>query len=71
MAYIGTRPTLNGITRNIEVNIFDFDKDIYNQQIRMEFYHFVRQDIKFNSLAELKEQLAKDKLDVAALLRSS
>ncbi|HEY4325456.1 MAG TPA: bifunctional riboflavin kinase/FAD synthetase [Mucilaginibacter sp.] len=68
MAYIGTRPTLNGITRNIEVNIFDFDKDIYNQQIRMEFYYFVRGDIKFNSLAELQQQLAKDKLDVAALL---
>jgi riboflavin kinase/FMN adenylyltransferase len=68
MAYIGTRPTLHGVTRNIEVNIFDFDQDIYNQQIRMEFYHFVREDIKFNSLAELKEQLAKDKLDVTALL---
>jgi riboflavin kinase/FMN adenylyltransferase len=69
MAYIGTRPTVNGITRNIEVNIFDFDRDIYNQQIRMEFYHFVREDIKFNSLDELKEQLAKDKLDVAKLLK--
>jgi riboflavin kinase/FMN adenylyltransferase len=68
MAYIGTRPTLNGVTRNIEVNIFDFDRDIYNQQIRMEFYHFIREDMKFNSLAELKEQLAKDKLDVTALL---
>ena len=71
MAYIGTRPTLNGITRNIEVNIFDFDQDIYNQQIRMDFYHFVREDIKFNSLDELKEQLAKDKLDVMALLSGS
>ncbi|HEY2582882.1 MAG TPA: bifunctional riboflavin kinase/FAD synthetase [Mucilaginibacter sp.] len=71
MAYIGTRPTVNGITRNIEVNIFDFDRDIYNQQIRMEFYYFVRGDIKFNSLAELQQQLAKDKLDVAELLGSS
>jgi riboflavin kinase/FMN adenylyltransferase len=69
MAYIGTRPTLNGITRNIEVNIFDFDQDIYNQPIRMDFYHFVREDIKFHSLDELKEQLAKDKLDVAGLLK--
>jgi riboflavin kinase/FMN adenylyltransferase len=68
MAYIGTRPTLNGNTRNIEVNIFDFDQDIYNQRIRMEFHHFVREDIKFESLAELKEQLAKDKLDVMKLL---
>jgi len=71
MAYIGTRPTINGITRNIEVNIFDFDQDIYNKQIRMEFYNFVRGDVKFDSLAELKEQLAKDKLDVAGLLESS
>lgn len=68
MAYIGTRPTVNGVTRNIEVNIFDFDREIYNQQIRMEFYNFVRDDMKFESLDELKEQIRKDKLDVEALL---
>src|ERR1700748_2427190 len=33
MAYIGSRPTISGITRNIEVNIFDFDKEVYAQQI--------------------------------------
>jgi riboflavin kinase/FMN adenylyltransferase len=71
MAYIGTRPTINGVTRNIEVNIFDFDKEIYNEQIRMEFYHFVRGDMKFNSLDDLKEQIRKDKLDVEALLGNS
>ncbi len=68
MAYIGTRPTVNGLTRNIEVNIFDFNRDIYNQQIRMEFHNFVRGDIKFSSLDELKVQLAQDKVDVEALL---
>jgi riboflavin kinase/FMN adenylyltransferase len=68
MAYIGSRPTVNGHTRNIEVNIFNFDKEIYNQQIRMEFYNFVREDMKFDSLDELKEQIRKDKLDVEALL---
>ena len=67
-AYIGTRPTINGVTRNIEVNIFNFDKEIYNEQIRMEFYHFIRGDMKFASLDELKEQIRKDKLDVEALL---
>ncbi|MBB6130185.1 bifunctional riboflavin kinase/FAD synthetase [Mucilaginibacter lappiensis] len=67
MAYIGSRPTVNGLTRNIEVNIFDFDQDIYNQVIRMEFLHYVRGDIKFASLDELKVQLAKDKEDVLAL----
>jgi riboflavin kinase/FMN adenylyltransferase len=68
MAYIGTRPTVNGLTRNIEVNIFDFDHDIYNQQIRMEFHNFVRGDMKFASLDELKIQIAKDKVDVIRLL---
>ena len=68
MAYIGHRPTVNGMTRNIEVNIFDFDDDIYNQQLRMEFLHFVREDIKFASLDELVVQLGKDKEDVQALL---
>lgn len=70
MAYIGTRPTVNGVTRNIEVNIFDFDKEIYNEQIRMEFYNFVRDDMKFDSLDALKEQIGKDKKDVLALLGS-
>jgi len=68
MAYIGTRPTIKGVTRNIEVNIFDFDTEIYTQHVSMEFYNFVRGDIKFNNLDELKEQLAKDKDDVLALL---
>ncbi|RYE12137.1 MAG: bifunctional riboflavin kinase/FAD synthetase [Sphingobacteriales bacterium] len=67
MAYIGQRPTVNGITRNIEVNIFDFDEDIYNKQVRMEFYHFIRGDIKFASLDELIDQLAKDKEAVLKL----
>ncbi len=68
MAYIGTRPTVNGLTRNIEVNIFDFHQEIYNRQIRMEFHNFVRGDMKFQSLDELKAQIAKDKIDVTALL---
>jgi len=68
MGYIGTRPTLNGISRNIEVNLFDFNRDIYGQQISMEFYHFVRDDIKFTSLAGLTDQLARDKADVIGLL---
>lgn len=68
MAYIGSRPTVNGHTRNIEVNIFDFDLDIYGQLIRMEFHNYVRGDIKFSSLDALKAQLAQDKIDVTALL---
>ncbi len=68
MAYIGHRPTINGMTRNIEVNIFDFSADIYDQQIRMNFHHFVRSDIKFNGLDGLIAQLAIDRENVIALL---
>ncbi len=68
MAYIGHRPTINGMTRNIEVNIFDFNRDIYNQTLQMNFIHFVRHDVKFSSLDGLKDQLAQDRLDVLALL---
>src|ERR1700761_5826940 len=68
MGYIGHRPTINGMTRNIEVNIFDFNRDIYSQSIRMEFLHYVRGDIKFTSLEDLTIQLGKDKEAVMALL---
>ncbi|WP_428327549.1 bifunctional riboflavin kinase/FAD synthetase [Mucilaginibacter sp.] len=68
MAYIGTRPTINGTTRNIEVNIFDFDQEIYNQPIRVDFQNFVRGDMKLSSLDELKVQIAQDKINVKALL---
>ncbi|HWZ03688.1 MAG TPA: bifunctional riboflavin kinase/FAD synthetase [Mucilaginibacter sp.] len=68
MAYIGSRPTINGLTRNIEVNIFDFDQDIYNRRIQMQFLNFVRDDLKFDSLDALKVQIAKDKVEVERLL---
>ncbi|MET3500870.1 riboflavin kinase/FMN adenylyltransferase [Mucilaginibacter rubeus] len=68
MAYIGSRPTVNGLTRNIEVNIFDFNEEIYNQTIRMEFHHYIRGDVKFSSLEELKMQLAQDKVDVLKVM---
>ncbi len=68
MAYIGSRPTVNGLTRNIEVNIFDFNEEIYNQAIRMEFHHYIRGDVKFSSLEELKVQLAQDKVDVLKVM---
>ncbi len=68
MAYIGHRPTINGMYRNIEVNIFDFDEDIYDQTIRIHFLHFLRGDEKFTSLEDLKVQLGKDKHDIMAMI---
>ncbi|MEH3112953.1 bifunctional riboflavin kinase/FAD synthetase [Pedobacter terrae] len=61
MAYIGQRPTINGMTRNIEVNIFDFNQEIYGQDIKMNFLKFLRHDVKFTGLEALTVQLKKDK----------
>jgi len=71
MAYIGSRPTINGVSGNIEINIFDFNQEIYNQQVTLYFYNYVRGDIKFTTLDDLKIQLAQDKVDVQALLTDS
>lgn len=68
MGYIGSRPTINGMTRNIEVNIFDFDQDIYNQKITLHFLHFIRHDEKFRSLEDLKAQLTRDKVRTMELI---
>jgi riboflavin kinase/FMN adenylyltransferase len=68
MAYIGHRPTVNGMSRNIEVNIFDFDEEIYGQIIRIDFDAFIRPDKKFNSLEELTVQLGLDKIASLACL---
>lgn len=68
MAYIGNRPTINGMSKNIEVNIFDFNRDIYRQFITVKFLHFIRGDIRFDNLELLKQQINSDKLSALALL---
>lgn len=68
MAYIGHRPTINGMTRNIEVNIFDFNETIYGQFIRIHFLHFVREDQRFDSLEALRLQLIEDEKVVRGFL---
>jgi riboflavin kinase/FMN adenylyltransferase len=61
MIYIGNRPTVEGSQRSIEVNIFNFDKEIYGEDLKVSFEKLLRLDTKFNNLEELKEQLHKDK----------
>lgn len=69
MLYIGFRPTLNGKYQSIEVNIFDFDKDIYGKQITVHFIDRIRDDMKFDKLDELKKQLSADKQKAINLLK--
>lgn len=68
MLYIGNRPVVNGMSRSIEVNIFDFNQDIYGQDIAVEFLHYIRGDGNFTSLDELKNQMGKDKIKCLELM---
>ncbi|HET6243870.1 MAG: bifunctional riboflavin kinase/FAD synthetase [Bacteroidetes bacterium] len=63
MLNIGNNPTVNNNNKEqtIEVHIFDFSKDIYGQKIIVEFKDRIRDEIKFENLEQLKEQLEKDK----------
>ncbi len=64
MLYIGNIPTLDSTQpTTIEVNIFDFDEDIYDQRISIQLLSYLRDDKKFESLDALKAQLKADKED--------
>jgi riboflavin kinase/FMN adenylyltransferase len=62
MMNIGLRPTVDGRQLTLEVNIFDFNRDIYGQSITVEFVQQLRHEQKFIGLDALKDQLAKDKV---------
>ena len=70
MLNIGHRPTINnGTDLSIEVHILDFEGDIYNQQVRIEFIGFLRPEIKFDSIDELVLQIQKDKEEAIQFLK--
>jgi riboflavin kinase/FMN adenylyltransferase len=62
MLYIGNRPTIDqNLKQTIEVNIFDFNQDIYGKELKVEFIEYLRGDVKFTTIEALKDQLSKDK----------
>lgn len=68
MLNIGFRPTFSGTVQSIETHIFNFDQDIYGQNITLRFIDRIRDEKKFESLEELKEQLISDEITVKRLL---
>ena len=68
MLNIGSNPTFDAAHRTIEVNIFDLDRDLYGSEITVEFFHWVRGEIKFGSAQELVAQLEHDRENVLRLL---
>jgi len=70
MMNIGIRPTVDGQKKVIEVHILDFDQDIYEQNLTVMVYEYIRGEVKFDGLEALKVQLAKDKITAAAILKN-
>ena len=72
MLYIGLRPSIESATeRRVEIHLFDFDRQIYDQDITVEIYKFIRGDRKFPSMEGLKSAMAEDELTVRKYFRGS
>ncbi|MDQ2720016.1 MAG: bifunctional riboflavin kinase/FAD synthetase [Bacteroidota bacterium] len=70
MMSIGIRPTIGGNDVVIEVNIFDFDEEIYNRVVRVYVKKFLRKEEKFDSLEELKKAIDDDKRNALQVLKA-
>ncbi len=68
MMSIGFRPTVDGKKRVVEVNLFDFNQDIYGKTLRVFVKKYLREEVKFDSLDELVKQIDRDKIDSLEVL---
>lgn len=71
MMNIGFRPTVSGKNQTIEINFFDFNTNLYNKIIQVEVLQFLRDEIKFNSIDDLKDQLKKDQQKSLEIIRGT
>lgn len=62
MMSIGFRPTVDGKKRVVEVNLFDFDEEIYDRTLKVYVKKYLREEVKFNSLEDLVKQIDQDKI---------
>ena len=60
VANVGIRPTVNGTGITVEPWILDFEGDLYGQEIQIEFYRFLRPEVKFETLTALQQQILED-----------
>jgi riboflavin kinase/FMN adenylyltransferase len=61
VANLGVRPTIAGIPKlSLEVHVLDFNGNLYDKHVHVEFFHKIRDEIKFDGLDALKAQIAKD-----------
>lgn len=57
---VGVKPTIGTYNKNVETHIFNFDKELYGKQIKVEFIKKTRPEMKFSSVEELSKQIKND-----------
>jgi riboflavin kinase/FMN adenylyltransferase len=70
MANVGTRPTVDGTERVLEVHLFDFDEALYGKELSVDFVSKLRDERRFDSLEALSRQLQADAVEARALLEA-
>lgn len=68
MMNVGNKPTFNDENITLEVHIFDFQSEIYGEEIEVQFLKRIRSQLKFNTVEDLKNQLKEDKKNVLLYL---
>jgi riboflavin kinase/FMN adenylyltransferase len=68
VANFGRRPTVNDRGALFEVNLFDLDKDLYGQQLAIRVIDFIRPEMKFSGIDDLKTQISLDAMRAKELL---
>lgn len=70
MTNVGTKPTFNDDSVSIETYVFDFDKDLYGKEIKIEFIERTRDIVKFSSAEQLRDRLADDEIQIRNILKN-
>lgn len=71
MMNIGYNPTVNGDKQSIEVHFFNFEGDLYDREVRVELLHRLRDEKRFDSIDQLKQQLDRDKEQSLAFIAAN
>lgn len=69
VTYVGTRPTVEGAGITVETWVLDYSGDLYGKEITVEFYYFLRPEIKFPDLGALREEIHRNEEQTRSLLQ--
>ncbi len=70
MTNVGVRPTFGGDTVTVETHLLDFDEDLYHERLQVRFLQRLRDEMRFDNVADLADQLARDRAAAASFFQN-